>query len=614
VDVVALQAAKADAAKRYYSKAQVDAKTLAVAKPAVSGLAAVQAISGIKWLFTPVSGFFSDVAGTTEQTTDAGSVKCWKDASGNADHATDATGLTLAQGIAGGVNALNVNASTARLKTTGTFDSSFNAGFTYFAVAYDPTVAANKVIVSSGDGRWYHAWNGSNQGFGPVFTAGGGLPTATLPIDIPTAANADPIPGNTQIECVRYNGPSVKGELWFDGYYAKATTVASATALALTGVLTIGGLGSGFSWGGKILAFAAWNRILTDAEVAVVTDYLSQVTLSQPRALLQLIGNSLTSGTGSSSGAVNVPGTSGTGYAAFTLRSYPSQLMHEFPGRDVLIRVDAYPGRRQTQIIAELSASTQAMFTPSTHPRRVAVVWELTNEIANDLAANYAAVSAGTVPPAYTSLVTICQTLQSQGWIVGVATCMPRSDLANAGLNSQFYRTYQHVNAMIRRNFTGFAQFLVDIAADPRLGTPGRETDLTYFSGDLCHMNDAGYNIVKDLVKGAVAPFLPSSRPYPVVTKSVAGAVDVTLKSGEFAAVTSLGGAGIITLTGAITANINVLLPRVAGARATFVNSTSGAFTVTLKSSTGTGYTLTQGKRAVLLCDGTNWLQATPEV
>jgi hypothetical protein len=117
------------------------------------------------------------------------------------------------------------------------------------------------------------------------------------------------------------------------------------------------------------------------------------------------------------------------------------------------------------------------------------------------------------------------------------------------------------VNALIRANFTNFAQFLVDFAADPRLGVPGAELDQTYFTSDKVHLADPGYQIAKDLVKGAVAPFLPASKPYPLVNKSVAGATDATLKSSGFAAVTSLSGQAIVTLTGVLTANISVTLP-----------------------------------------------------
>lgn len=590
------------------------------ARAETSGLAAVKAIPNLKWLFTPRSGFFSDTAGTTEQTADAGAVRCWKDASGNNDHATDASTstLTLTQGVAGGTSGVKVNGAAGRLKTTGTFDSSFDAGYTYFVVAHDPAQTANKVAVASNDGRFYHARNPATNGsMGPVWTASANPPAPRVPVDIPTGVNADPIPGNTMIECVRYNGPGTKTDYWFDGYYALGNANTSATALALTGPLCIGGLSGSFAWGGSILAVAVFNRALSTDEIAIVTDYLSLVTSSQPRALCQLIGNSLTAGTGSSSGATSLPvqgGTSMPGYAAFTGVDYPSRIMHKFPYRDVIVRVDAYPGRRLDQIAAEVGRTTKAMFSPSVHSRRVAVVWELTNSIATNIAANYAAVLAGTTPPAYADLVTVCTALRDQGWIVGVGTCLPRSDLANAADIPKFYRIFQEINALVREHYPEFASFLVDIAADPRFGVPGAELDTTYFNADKVHMNDVGYEAMADLVAAGVAPFLPRVPPRAVITKSVAGGVDVTLKAAEFGTVTGRTGDGLVTFTGALTANINVILPRVTGARATFANTTSGAFTLTVKSSTGTGVAITQGKRVTLQCDGTNWIAVTAEV
>jgi hypothetical protein len=99
-----------------------------------------------------------------------------------------------------------------------------------------------------------------------------------------------------------------------------------------------------------------------------------------------------------------------------------------------------------------------------------------------------------------------------------------------------------------------------------------------------------------------------------VLSKSVAGGSAVTLTPGEYGTVLLPGGNGIVTLTGVLTADINVILPLVEGAQALFFNNTSGAFTVTLKGATGTGYAITQGKKARAYCDGTNWLQATPEL
>ncbi len=64
-----------------------------------------------------------------------------------------------------------------------------------------------------------------------------------------------------------------------------------------------------------------------------------------------------------------------------------------------------------------------------------------------------------------------------------------------------------------------------------------------------------------------------------------------------------------IELTGAITANLTVYLPLVAsdeGLFWVFHNNTSGAYTVTIQSTSGTGKAVVQGKRAMLYWDGTN--------
>lgn len=84
--------------------------------------------------------------------------------------------------------------------------------------------------------------------------------------------------------------------------------------------------------------------------------------------------------------------------------------------------------------------------------------------------------------------------------------------------------------------------------------------------------------------------------------KSVAGGVDVTLTSSEQAN-------KLIKLTGLITANINVI---VATTPDFFVvtNATTGAFTITVKTSAGTGVIASTGLSRTMICDGTNVLYA----
>lgn len=52
-------------------------------------------------------------------------------------------------------------------------------------------------------------------------------------------------------------------------------------------------------------------------------------------------------------------------------------------------------------------------------------------------------------------------------------------------------------DALIRRNWRGFADGIVDVGADFRLGAPGAEYNPAYFSArDFTHLTDAGYAIV----------------------------------------------------------------------------------------------------------------------
>lgn len=90
------------------------------------------------------------------------------------------------------------------------------------------------------------------------------------------------------------------------------------------------------------------------------------------------------------------------------------------------------------------------------------------------------------------------------------------------------------------------------------------------------------------------------------LVKSVAGGVDVTLTTAEAANL-------FIELTGTLTANINLIMP--AGVRHNFIlNNTSGAYTVTVKTAAGTGVAVTQGKRGLLECDGTNVVNAQSQL
>ncbi|WP_235443036.1 hypothetical protein [Caballeronia mineralivorans] len=83
-----------------------------------------------------------------------------------------------------------------------------------------------------------------------------------------------------------------------------------------------------------------------------------------------------------------------------------------------------------------------------------------------------------------------------------------------------------------------------------------------------------------------------------VLNLSVAGGTNVSLSAVQ-------AGNGTLNFTGALTANIAVILPNVPG-KWVVENNTTGAFTLTVKTAAGTGVAVTQGKINSLFGDGTN--------
>jgi hypothetical protein len=86
------------------------------------------------------------------------------------------------------------------------------------------------------------------------------------------------------------------------------------------------------------------------------------------------------------------------------------------------------------------------------------------------------------------------------------------------------------------------------------------------------------------------------------IDKSVAGGVDVTLNPLTEA------NFPILDLTGLLTANINVIVPSAAGAWI-FRNSTTGAYSITVKTAAGTGVVVPQGSSSDIYSDAVNCYQ-----
>ena len=78
-------------------------------------------------------------------------------------------------------------------------------------------------------------------------------------------------------------------------------------------------------------------------------------------------------------------------------------------------------------------------------------------------------------------------------------------------------------DALIRRDWRSFADGVVDVQADFRLGVPGAEHNPTYFSAtDFTHLTDAGYAIVgRDAAASVLRLAARSQRPAHVSAKAI---------------------------------------------------------------------------------------------
>lgn len=91
------------------------------------------------------------------------------------------------------------------------------------------------------------------------------------------------------------------------------------------------------------------------------------------------------------------------------------------------------------------------------------------------------------------------------------------------------------------------------------------------------------------------------------LSKSVAGGSNVTLTAVE-------AGNGILYFSGALTANIAVILPALPTRTWLIGNGTTGAFTLTVKTASGTGIVVTQGLYTFVYSNGTSIFSAETDI
>jgi lysophospholipase L1-like esterase len=149
-------------------------------------------------------------------------------------------------------------------------------------------------------------------------------------------------------------------------------------------------------------------------------------------------------------------------------------------------------GQRIRDMLADAERQVDPLYNPA-FGRCVVVVWGGTNDVA--LWRHFPEV-------VFADIRAYCQGRKDRGFTVVVLTMLPRSD-ASALPTTEGAR--QQLNDLLRTNWKEFADALVDVAADPKLGAPGAELNQEYYQPDRVHLNDSGLGLVARLVYQTVS-------------------------------------------------------------------------------------------------------------
>ena len=162
---------------------------------------------------------------------------------------------------------------------------------------------------------------------------------------------------------------------------------------------------------------------------------------------------------------------------------YPTQLMTEF-GDEWLAYNLGTNSIQTTEMATEAAALVDALYSAN-NKNNILVVWEGVNHIR---------IGGATAAEAYAALRSYCLARKAVGWNVVLIT------LSNNDDKPGYPAIIADTNALLRTNYRGFADALVDLDTVPLLTTLN---DTTYWDGAL-HFNAAGLTVIAGMVADAV--------------------------------------------------------------------------------------------------------------
>ncbi len=182
------------------------------------------------------------------------------------------------------------------------------------------------------------------------------------------------------------------------------------------------------------------------------------------------------------------------GYRIGSRESYPSQVARSLPEGTSILNV-AVSGQTWPDLSADAVEEVDAQYSVD-RPANVVVVWAA----ANDLAMGYTAKEVAHNARDY------CAQRRRHGFAVVLLTMYP---LQPRSIDADYERERRAYNELLRVGWHEYADALVDVAADSRLGDESGQDRSRYFL-DPVHLNAAGYRVIAELVAQVLRPLIGS--------------------------------------------------------------------------------------------------------
>jgi hypothetical protein len=164
----------------------------------------------------------------------------------------------------------------------------------------------------------------------------------------------------------------------------------------------------------------------------------------------------------------------GRGFAEQTLRRLP---------RACRLSLSATPGARIGGMIAQAPEEVDRYFS-ATADADICVVQGGAADLKHH----------APVAEVFSAVKRYCEERRAAGFMVVVLSLLPRSDVPT------FEADRTQFNTRLRQEWQSFADGMVDLAADPRIGDAGDNKDLRYYRKDQKHPNAKGCGVMAALV------------------------------------------------------------------------------------------------------------------